>query len=93
MTTPATLVNRTLNKNARKVLAHVADCSGATHLGVAAQVLGYTFDTLRKHVNALAAAGLVEVHCNGARVPENVEASDVFQAGGVVYWTSLRSRG
>lgn len=86
-TSTATVINRALNKTARRVLAHVADCSGCTCLGVASQVLSLTFATIRRHVNALSAAGLVEVRCNGARVPESVEATDLYQSGGVVFWT------
>lgn len=86
-TVTAATINRTLNRGARRVLKHVAECSGATHLGVAAQVLGFSFGTIERHVNALAAAGLVEIACCGLRIPEGVEASDVFQLGGEVFWT------
>lgn len=93
MTSTATVINRTLNKNARRVLKHIAESYGATSLGVAHQVLGLSFETLRRHVDALGEAGLVEVCCNGARVPEGVETTDVWQSGGVVYWTQRKVPG
>ena len=85
----AATVNATLNKNARRVLAAIAKHSGAQHCGTIAQDMSVKIDTVKKHANALAAAGLIEIRCSGPRVASDAIEGTIYQIGnGEATWSA-----
>ena len=84
----ASVVNATLSKNARRVLAAIARSGGACHCGTLAQELRLSVSTVGVHANDLYRAGLVEVRCVGPQVSEHAIEDTISQIGnGFVAWS------